>query len=66
MGIEVVVIDFVSYFERENLGPRRRGDRGVGIEVVVIDFVSYFERENLDPRLRGDRGVVVVLIERVD
>jgi hypothetical protein len=65
VGIEVVVIDFVSYFERENLGPRRRGqvnldprlrgDRGVGIEVVVIDFVSYFERENLGPRRRGDR-----------
>jgi hypothetical protein len=43
------VIDFVSYFERENLGPRLRGpvnlgprlrgDRGVGIEVGVIEVV---------------------------
>ena len=27
VGNEVVVIDFVSYLERENLGPRLRGDR---------------------------------------
>jgi hypothetical protein len=25
-----VVIDFVSYFERENLGPRRRGQVNLG------------------------------------
>ena len=38
MGIEVVVIDFVSYFERENLDPRLRGDRGV--VVVLIERVD--------------------------
>jgi hypothetical protein len=57
VGNEVVVIDFVSYFERENLGPRRRGQVNLGPRRRGQVNLGPRRRGqvNLGPRRRGDR-----------